>query len=200
MRRIAVCLLAALLALLPVCPAVRAEEAWSIDIRERLREFGYTIGEEEEYSSDETSEALRSFQIRMGLRATGIADEMTVLLLTELPAECSCLVEGEKKIYHLPGCPLLQEADPEDIRYCYEDSDTLRNAGFLPCEEYAPGEIASREDAHRTYYVLNANTHKFHYAWCASAKRISEKNRAEWYGTRDKVESRGYVACRRCCP
>ncbi len=54
--------------------------------------------------------------------------------------------------------------------------------------------------AQETTYVLNTNTKKFHYPSCSSAKKISDKNRDEFTGSRDELLSRGYEPCGVCHP
>ncbi|MBP5165086.1 MAG: MBL fold metallo-hydrolase, partial [Lachnospiraceae bacterium] len=49
-------------------------------------------------------------------------------------------------------------------------------------------------------YVLNHNTKKFHYPYCASAKSIKAKNREDVHSTREEIISRGYVPCKNCNP
>ena len=49
-------------------------------------------------------------------------------------------------------------------------------------------------------YVLNTNTKKFHYPTCASAAKISSKNREEYKGDRDALIKRGYSPCGNCKP
>lgn len=49
-------------------------------------------------------------------------------------------------------------------------------------------------------YILNTNTHRFHYPSCDSAKAIKEKNRLEYSGTRDDIIAQGYVPCSQCKP
>ena len=49
-------------------------------------------------------------------------------------------------------------------------------------------------------YVLNTNTHKFHYPSCSSVKKMSEKNKSLYSGTRDEVISMGYSPCGNCHP
>ncbi len=49
-------------------------------------------------------------------------------------------------------------------------------------------------------YVLNTNSKKFHYPDCSSAKKISDKNRAESTKSRDQLISDGYVPCLNCDP
>ncbi|MCR5479339.1 MAG: DNA/RNA non-specific endonuclease [Ruminococcus sp.] len=49
-------------------------------------------------------------------------------------------------------------------------------------------------------YVLNKNTHKFHYPSCSSVSKMAEKNKVYFNGTRDQVISQGYSPCNRCNP
>ena len=49
-------------------------------------------------------------------------------------------------------------------------------------------------------YVLNTNSKIFHNPTCASANRISTRNREDYYGTRAAVIAMGYTPCRTCRP
>ena len=49
-------------------------------------------------------------------------------------------------------------------------------------------------------YVLNTNTHKFHYPNCKSVKQMKSSNRWDYTGTRDEIISMGYVPCKNCNP
>lgn len=49
-------------------------------------------------------------------------------------------------------------------------------------------------------YVLNTNTGKFHYPSCFSAKKIADKNRSEYTGSRDDLIAQGYSLCSNCHP
>lgn len=49
-------------------------------------------------------------------------------------------------------------------------------------------------------YVINTNTGKFHYSWCKSVAKMSEKNKWYYTGTRDSVINMGYVPCKNCNP
>ena len=51
-----------------------------------------------------------------------------------------------------------------------------------------------------TLYVLNTNTMKFHYPDCKSVKKMSEKNKSFFEGTRDEVIAMGYTPCGNCHP
>lgn len=49
-------------------------------------------------------------------------------------------------------------------------------------------------------YVLNTNTHKFHYPSCSSVGDMKEKNKKFYEGTREEVIAMGYDPCKRCKP
>ncbi len=49
-------------------------------------------------------------------------------------------------------------------------------------------------------YVLNTNSKKIHLPECSSAKSMSDKNREEYYGTKDELLNKGYSACSQCNP
>ena len=49
-------------------------------------------------------------------------------------------------------------------------------------------------------YILNTNTHKFHYPWCRSVGQMAEHNKWAVHMTREEVLARGYVPCKNCNP
>ena len=49
-------------------------------------------------------------------------------------------------------------------------------------------------------YILNTNTKKFHYPSCSSVKKMSDKNKQEFNGSRNDVISKGYDPCQICHP
>lgn len=49
-------------------------------------------------------------------------------------------------------------------------------------------------------YVLNTNSHRFHYPDCSSVSRMSEKNKQVFEGTRDEIIAMGYTPCGQCNP
>lgn len=49
-------------------------------------------------------------------------------------------------------------------------------------------------------YVLNTNTHKFHYPGCSSVKQMAEKNKQNYIGMRDEIMAMGYEPCQKCNP
>ncbi len=64
-------------------------------------------------------------------------------------------------------------------------------------------QVESKEDTteQKTQdYVLNTNTHKFHYPECDSVKDMKEKNKKFVTSTREDIISQGYEPCQRCKP
>lgn len=49
-------------------------------------------------------------------------------------------------------------------------------------------------------YILNTNTHKFHYPSCPSVDQMNESNKKPYTGTRDEIIDMGYDPCGRCFP
>ena len=49
-------------------------------------------------------------------------------------------------------------------------------------------------------FVLNKNTRVFHEPGCSSVKKMSEKNRLDFCGTRQEAIDMGYKPCGRCDP
>ena len=49
-------------------------------------------------------------------------------------------------------------------------------------------------------YILNTNTRKFHYSYCDSVKKMSEKNKQAYSGSREEILRMGYEPCKRCNP
>ncbi len=49
-------------------------------------------------------------------------------------------------------------------------------------------------------YIMNTNTHKFHYPDCSSVDDMKEKNKREYQGNREDLINQGYDPCKRCEP
>lgn len=73
---------------------------------------------------------------------------------------------------------------------------------------YATGEnwLSNEDDEHAASstnaqtYILNINSKKFHLPDCSACNSISEKNKAEFTGTREELIEQGYVPCNSCKP
>ena len=59
-------------------------------------------------------------------------------------------------------------------------------------QKFVPDEKAT--------YILNTNTMRFHLPDCQSVQDMKEKNRKEFFGTREEAMDAGYLPCGRCRP
>lgn len=55
-------------------------------------------------------------------------------------------------------------------------------------------------DPYGEFYILNTNSHKFHYPDCRSAAKISSNNYAEFTGSRETLIASGFDPCGNCDP
>ncbi len=69
-----------------------------------------------------------------------------------------------------------------------------------PSPEPEKQEPATGSEASQADYILNTNTKKFHYPTCSSVNDMKEKNKQEFFGTRDETIALGYFPCGRCKP
>lgn len=72
-------------------------------------------------------------------------------------------------------------------------------------ESWASGDSpeSSQESAVESgeeHYILNTNSHKFHLPSCSSVDDMSEKNREDYYGSREDLIAQGYDPCGSCHP
>lgn len=83
------------------------------------------------------------------------------------------------------------------IRIDYASGESELDATFGN-DDVEDGEAS--ENNQSTAYILNTNTHKFHYPTCSSVKDIRESNKEEFVGNREDVIAMGYEPCKRCNP
>ena len=69
-----------------------------------------------------------------------------------------------------------------------------------PSTEPEKQEPVTGSEASQADYILNTNTKKFHYPTCSSVNDMKEKNKQEFFGTRDETIALGYSPCGRCKP
>lgn len=69
-----------------------------------------------------------------------------------------------------------------------------------PSPEPEKQEPVTGSEASQADYILNTNTKKFHYTTCSSVNDMKEKNKQEFFGTRDETIALGYSPCGRCKP
>ena len=100
-------------------------------------------------------------------------------------------------------CPRwLLPPHPKKLQAIYDSVDTLNVEELVALQDYVNAKIdaSSAVNTDETTYVLNKNTKKFHYADCASAKSIKDKNRTTYTGSRDEAIANGYQPCKKCNP
>ncbi len=89
------------------------------------------------------------------------------------------------------------------IDYANGDS-ALSESNTTEAEESAFSESASaapvEEDPIEQTYILNTNTHKFHYPSCSGVDDIKDSNKETYTGLRDDLIAQGYEPCGQCKP
>lgn len=156
----------------------------------------------------------------------GSEDSTTYPFLREIMPQYAVISVGEDNSYGHPTENTLSRLRDADVKvyrtdmqgdiYCTSDgknvtitverntdADTLTNPVKVvetePAQTEAPNDEPVQPSA-GTDYVLNTNTKKFHYPSCSSVKKMSEKNKALYTGTRDEVIAMGYSSCGNCHP
>jgi len=70
--------------------------------------------------------------------------------------------------------------------------------------DYATGESEADEEAlnsgEKENFVLNVSSKKFHLPTCSGATGMNEKNRQDYYGSRELLIAQGFEACGQCNP
>lgn len=84
------------------------------------------------------------------------------------------------------------------INYSNGDSWIIQEATTETIQEVPDRNIPQTIDSQT--YILNTNTKKFHYPSCSSVKKMKDKNKREYSGTRDEVIAMGYDPCQNCNP
>lgn len=105
--------------------------------------------------------------------------------------------------YAFGMCPEMEELDvywrPETGSRDLFQVTCTRSQSFAYIPKVAV-TAAPTPEASGTHYVLNKNSKKFHIDTCRSASEIKEKNREDFYGTREEVIAQGYAPCKLCNP
>lgn len=85
----------------------------------------------------------------------------------------------------------------------YERQEALNegyNEGYNDGLRDSANELVTRSAEAEQHYVLNKNTMRFHYPWCASVSQIKDENRWDYTASRSRIISLGYEPCERCNP
>ena len=81
-----------------------------------------------------------------------------------------------------------------------QEEQKTATATPTPSPEPEKQEPVTGSEASQADYILNTNTKKFHYPTCSSVNDMKEKNKQEFFGTRDETIALGYSPCGRCKP
>lgn len=91
--------------------------------------------------------------------------------------------------------------DPESAEAPAERAKEEEPAEKLEEKQEEKAEEKKEEPADSgTDYILNTNTKKFHYPDCPSVRKMKDKNKKEFHGTRDEAIAKGYDPCGNCHP
>lgn len=63
-----------------------------------------------------------------------------------------------------------------------------------------PRQMAESTQSNEQTYILNKNTKRFHYRWCASVDDMTDKNKTETVESRENLIMQGYLPCGNCHP
>ena len=105
------------------------------------------------------------------------------------------------------------EDNGTDIQFCVYSYNVQPGIiiDYSTGESYAEGTSSNNEETSQTTettnntsstadYILNTNTHKFHYPTCSSVDTMKESNTDYYTGSRDDLIAQGYDPCGRCKP
>ena len=62
------------------------------------------------------------------------------------------------------------------------------------------GNNSTQTETFSASYILNTNSHKFHYPDCSAVSKMKESNKEEYTGSREELIDRGYDPCGICDP
>ncbi len=76
------------------------------------------------------------------------------------------------------------------------------NPGRIITEQTEPGSTDEKSTGEATgvTYVLNTSSYKYHLPSCTAVPDIKQKNRQDFFGTKEEAEEMGYVGCKICNP
>ena len=91
----------------------------------------------------------------------------------------------------------LYRTDTQGIIHCVSDGAELRFDTERDGTTSTPTDSAAFEDAD---YVVNLNTGRFHYPWCAGVEQMSESSRLYVQAEREDLIAKGFTPCGSCRP
>ena len=108
-------------------------------------------------------------------------------------------IEPGIEIDYANGESRLASASSADEAAAAAGAGEATGASAGAAAEAPAGALATGQADVRTY-ILNTNTHKFHYPDCPSVGDMAEHNKWVFEGTREQAIEDGYNPCGRCNP
>lgn len=126
-----------------------------------------------------------------------LRDAGVTVYRTDLQGEIHCVSDGKNVTFQVKknaGADTLSPATP------VQPSQPSQPA--QPAQPVQPAEPSqpSQSDTAVREYVLNTNSHKFHYPDCKSVAKMSERNKMIRTDTREAIIADGYEPCMICNP
>ena len=112
-------------------------------------------------------------------------------------------VQPGVEIDYRDGANQLAEGDVRSMPGAAdEERGGEKNADSAADEERGAADSAKSgtADSEIHDYVLNTNTHRFHYPDCGSVADMKDKNKEEFHGSREELIEQGYKPCGNCRP
>ncbi len=163
----------------------------------------YVYRKTENTENDATKENLR--QIKKDLEALGIevaTEEESTKSKKELEESQKESSIAASKAEESKKAAEESSIIESSIQASIAESSVQASAAQVSIEQSQQASIAQAQTPAPvgTNYVLNTNTHKFHYPSCRDVGRIAPQNYADFTGTRDAVIAQGYSPCGHCHP
>ncbi len=163
-------------------------------LREILPEYAViSVGKDNSYGhpSDQTLSKLR--------------DADAVVYRTDMQGDIICRSDGKAVTFTVAKnadadtlYPILpKENTALDISEPQTELESDTSDGANKAERPAS---ENTDDEQERQYILNTNSHKFHYPTCTGIANIKDANRKVFSGTRSQVIEKGYFPCGRCNP
>ncbi len=169
--------------------------------------------EVEQYLIDNNAD-LSSTVLKVGHH--GSETSTSYVFLREIMPEYAVVSVGKGNSYGHPTDEVLSRLRDADVKVfrtdlqgdiiCNSDGERVtftvdkgENADTLKAPN---AEITESSNTQNNFskYILNINTKKFHYEDCRSVKQMSEKNKKDYFGSRDDLVLSGYTPCKNCNP